>query len=277
MIKIENSDNLDDLKRKLKKIFDDHESKFDVLSENVIDFNSSDIKITEVQRAVEADVAYNSYNAETSLTADHGTLSGLTHDDHTQYLLATGSRNLSGVQRCATSLYARYYHVALGSSNPGASGPTWVLADANTTGGWNLDADGEKLRGQVDIHSDWDGASDMHFTVRWCTDEDNSGGAAGDTVDLTLVVRYKGEGDTAVKSQTITAQSTTIGTAARYKQFKTDFTIDWNATSNVVEVGDVMSVNLNFVTATSEVSDIIVTSMEFYYNTTHIGIESGDT
>lgn len=178
--------------------------------------------------------------------------------------------------RSSATNYRRYYHIPLESANPGASGPTWVPADANTTGGWNLDADAERLRGQADVHADWDGASDLKVSVRWCTDEDNTGGAAGDTVDLTLVVRYKGEGDTAVKSQTITAQATTIGKAARYKQFKTEFTIDWDAALNVVEVGDVVSFNLNFVTATSEVTDIIVTAMEFYYNTTHLGIESGD-
>jgi len=101
------------------------------------------------------------------------------------------------------------------------------------------------------------------------------GGGAGDTVDIQLVARYKGIGDTVVKSQTV-ENSVVVGTSAQYKQFETLFTIDFDAVSNLVEVGDAISININLETDTSEVDDIVITSMEFYYNTTHIGIESGD-
>ena len=67
-----------------------------------------------------------------------------------------------------------------------------------------------------------------------------------------------------------------VGKSAQYKQFSTEFTINWDEASNVVSVGDVISININLETDTSEVDDIVVTSMELYYNTTHIGIESGD-
>ncbi len=186
----------------------------------------------------------------------------------------TGIRTTKAI-RGTTSLFRRYYHIVLGAANPGASGATWVVASANTTGGWRLTNAAHLLRGQTDIHSDWDGASDMTFTVSFMVNVDNTGGADADTVDLKITAYYKGVGDTATKSQVVEV-ATVVGKSAQYKQFKASFTIDWDYAANVVEVGDVMSVILNLETDTSEVDDIVITSMEFYYPTTHTSIESGD-
>lgn len=181
----------------------------------------------------------------------------------------------SGFMRYSSAINRRYYHLPLGSANPGASGATWVEAGANTTGGWRLTNATWLLRGQADVHADWDGASDMKIGVNFMVNVDNTGGAAGDTVDLKATVYYKGVGDTATKSQ-IVEVATTVGQSAQYKQFRAEFTINWDETSNVVEVGDIIAILLNLETDTSEVDDIVVTSMEFSYNTAHIGIESGD-
>jgi len=186
-----------------------------------------------------------------------------------------GNAEFSGTTRHTTSLKRRYYHIPLEAANPGGSGATWVVAGANTTGGWRLTNAAWLLRGQADIHADWDGASDIKVGLKFMVNTDNSGGGAGDTVDIQLVARYKGIGDTAVKSQTV-ENSIVVGASAQYKQFSTEFTINWDEVSNVVEVGDAISININLETDTSEVDDIVITSMELYYNTTHIGIESGD-
>jgi hypothetical protein len=178
--------------------------------------------------------------------------------------------------RYTTAINSRYYHLPLASANPGASGPTWVAAGTNTTGGWRLDAATEILRGQVDLHDDWDGATNPVFKVHFMVNVNNTGGGVGDTVDLKCIFRYKGEGDTVVKTQTVEV-ATTVGQSAQYKQFAVQFPLDWDYASNVLEVGDLVSVNLNLETDTSEVDDIVVTGMGFYYATTHIGIESGDT
>jgi len=197
-------------------------------------------------------------------------------------LPATGTAALLGtanvftaVQRTATSLYRRYYHIALGAANPGASGATFVVASANTTGGWRLTNAIHLLRGQVDVHADWDGASDPTFGVKFMCNVNNTGGGVGDTVDLKATVYYKGTGDTACKSQVVEV-STVIGQSPQYKQFTASFPIDWDAVSNVLEVGDIISIILNLETDTSEVDDIVITAMEFSYLTTHIGIENGD-
>lgn len=178
--------------------------------------------------------------------------------------------------RATTSLYRRYYHIPLGTANPGASGATWIQAGATTTGGWRLTNASHLLRGQADVHSDWDGASDLTVSVKFMVNIDNTGGADTDTVDLRLNAYYKGNGDTATKTQAVEV-ATVVGKSAQYKQFSASFTIDYDAVGNVVESGDVMAFVLNLETDTSEVDDIVVTSMEFYYSTTHIGIESGDT
>lgn len=172
--------------------------------------------------------------------------------------------------------YRRYYHLPLGSANPGASGATFVNASANTTGGWRLTNAAWHLRGQSDVHSDWDGVSDLMVGVNFMVNVDNTAGGVGDTVDLRLNAYYKGSGDTATKTQAVEV-ATVVGQSAQYKQFRTEFTIDYDTVSNVVEVGDVISFVLNLETDTSEVDDIVVTSMEFWYNTTHVGIESTDT
>lgn len=177
--------------------------------------------------------------------------------------------------RAATSSYRRYYHMPLGSANPGASGATFVNASANTTGGWRLSNATHLIRGQTDVHSDWDGVSDLKFEVHFMTNVDNSGGSDTDTVDLKATVYYKGIGDTATKSQVIEVAKV-VGKAAQYAQFEAGFTIDWDASGNVVESHDVITVVLNIETDTSEVDDIVVTDMSFYYNTTHVGVEAGD-
>lgn len=177
--------------------------------------------------------------------------------------------------RMSTAIRRRYYHVPLGSENPGASGASWVAADGNTTGGWRITNAAHLLRGDADIHADWDGASDPTVGVKFAVGVDNTAGGVGDTVDLKITCYYKGVGDTATKTQTVEV-ATVVGQSAQYKQFAVTFPIDWDAAANVLEAGDALSFILNLETDTSEVDNVIITSMEFYYPTTHVGIESGD-
>jgi len=177
--------------------------------------------------------------------------------------------------RTTTSLYRRYYHIPLAATNPGSSGATWVSPGANTTGGWNLTSATNILEGQTDVHSDWDGASDPKFEVRFATNVDNTGGAVGDTVDLKLVLYYKDVGDTATKTQTVEV-ATVIGQSARYKQFKVTFPVNYDESSNVLDAGDIIGFKLNLETDTSEVDNIILSDMSFSYLTNHTYIEDGD-
>jgi len=176
--------------------------------------------------------------------------------------------------RSKTSIYRRYYHLTQGSFNPGASGATRVNPNGgNTVGGWQLDAASEILYMDVDVHGDWDGASDLELEVYF--EKNTVGGSAGDTVDLKAEFHYKGVGDTTTKTQTVEV-ATVVDDDTQYTMYKVDFVIDWDYVDNVVEEMDLMTIALNLETDTSECDDIIINHAAFYYNTNHIGIEDGD-
>lgn len=173
--------------------------------------------------------------------------------------------------RTSTSLYRRYYHLPINGFDPGASGATWTSADANHLAGWQLNAAGETLEFESDVHTDWDGATDLTATIRF---QLLDAGSANDTVDLKLVCYYAGIGDTTTKTQTVEVATVTDGT--QYKMYEATFTIDYDAVSNVVDAGDSISFILNLETDTSEIDNVIIVGGSFYYNTTHTGIESSD-
>jgi len=177
--------------------------------------------------------------------------------------------------RATTSKYRRYYHVPITSVAPGASGATWMPATTNNLSGWRVENASEILENGEDIHSDWDGISDLKLEICFETNVDNSAGNPADTVDLKAVFYYKGTGDTSCKTQTVEVP-TTVGQAAQYTQFCAYFTIDHDLASNEIEVGDVISLQLNLETDTSEVDNIIINKVSFSYLTTHVGIEDGD-
>lgn len=177
--------------------------------------------------------------------------------------------------RAATTLYRRYYHLPLGSFDPGAAGATFVPPDGTTIGGYQLDAVGELLYMGADVHSDWDAASDLTVEVKFDIRDASS---ENDTVDLKLVCYYKGAAEAVTKTQTqeVATNVGDGGVKAQWTQFTMTFTINYDEASNVVQAGDVMHFILNLETDTSEVDDITINSASFWYNTTHIGTESGD-
>lgn len=203
------------------------------------------------------------------------TVNGESNDLTLTYMEDENYLKTTSAVRGATSLFRRYYHIPIAAINPGGSGATWTPPDANTVGGWLLDAATEVLYLQTDVHSDWNASTDLTVEVKFEVNVDNSGGGAGDTVDLKLVCYYKGNAETACKTQTQEV-ATTVGASARYKRFTCTFTINYDEALNVVEAGDVIRMILNLETDTSEVDNIIINSAEYYYQTTHASIESGD-
>ncbi len=179
----------------------------------------------------------------------------------------------TGIIRAKTSVWHHEHDLFATSLNPGASGATRIAPDSNTIGGWQLNAAGETLYFEAHMEAEWDAVSDLIINAWWEVNVDNTLGADGDTVDLRLVVRYKGAGETAIKTQTVEV-ATTVGASARYKQFKTTFTIDYDAASNVIDSLDLLSFAINLETDTSEVDDIILNLMELRYATTKPSLEA---
>ena len=174
--------------------------------------------------------------------------------------------------RSNRSVWWHEHDLSVSSLSKGASGATEVAADANTLGGWQLNAVGELVNFGAHLEDIWDGVSDIQINVWFEVNVDNSAGNSGDTVDLKIVARYKGEGETAVKTQTVEV-ATTVGKSARYKQFKATFAIAFDAGGNVIDALDVISFVMNLETDTSEVDDIIVNLVELRYETEKPALE----
>ncbi|MCK5605734.1 hypothetical protein KAR91_27815 [Candidatus Pacearchaeota archaeon] len=181
----------------------------------------------------------------------------------------------NGFLRTENADYRRYYHLPIAAFDPGASGATWTDPDANTLGGWQLDNAGEIIFSKVDVHDDWDGVSDLTAEIFFEVNIDNSGGNVGDTVDIKMVSYYKGAGESSNKTQAVEV-ATVVDQSPQYKLYKVELVIDHDFADNVIENGDQITICLNLETDTSEVDDIVITSASYYYNTKHVGIESGD-
>lgn len=178
--------------------------------------------------------------------------------------------------RHTSASYRRYYHLDLASFDPGASGATWIEAGANGIGGWQLNASVETLQSKVDTHADWDGASDPKLEIRF---QINTASSENDTVDLKVVTYYMGTGDSSTKTQTVEV-ATNVGDGgikAQYTMFVVEVPLNWDETDNNIVAGDCIAFQINLETDTSEVDDITLNAITFHYNTTHTGIEAGDT
>jgi len=177
---------------------------------------------------------------------------------------------VNSVLRGETSLWYYASSVCAFEVSPGGSGAVLVVPDANTLGGYQLDAVGEKLYMTKSVIQLWDGASDLELKVTW---EVNEASASDGTVDLQLICYYKGHYETVNKTQTLEEAVTITDNKAQYTRYTTTFTIDWDKVSNVVEVGDKISFILNLQTATSECDDIIVNMLMFKFKTNKVRIE----
>lgn len=150
--------------------------------------------------------------------------------------------------------------------SPGGSGATWTAPDANTIGGYRLNAANDYLYFSARVCPNWDAASDIRLGVVFEVNVDNTGGGDADTVDLQLLCYYKGQGDTSSKTQTLEIP-VTVGKSPQYKAFSALFTVDYDAVANVVDVYDVLSFRLNLETDTSEVDNVIANFAAFAFKT----------
>lgn len=191
-----------------------------------------------------------------------------------------GDSHLSGMTisngsiRSLDSSHRRYYHVPISSSNPGASGATWVNPSATRLRGWQLNAPTENITLDTDIHADWDSSTDPDFEFTFTVNVDNTGGTAADVVNYQIILYYGQPGAAALRTQTLTG-SYVVGACAQYTRFKHEITLPRNVASNEILPGDVVNAVLSCL-GTGDVTDVTVNDASFYYHTTHVGIEAGD-
>jgi len=173
----------------------------------------------------------------------------------------------TGTITAGSSIWWHEYIISPSETSPGASGATFTPPGANTVGGYQLDVNTEFVYFWSHIEADWDAASDVVVEVFFEVNVNNTGGLVTDTVDLQLICRFKGDAETAVKTQTLEVANV-VGQSAQYKQFETSFAIDYNSGTDPVQVGDIFGMSLNLETDTSEVDNIIINYIEFKYKTT---------
>lgn len=164
--------------------------------------------------------------------------------------------------------YWHEYILPATAFSKGASGATQVSPDANTLGGWVLDRDdiNEIIFAISHMEVDWDRISDAVTEVWFEVNVDNTLGNVGDTVDLKMIYRYKGVGETANRIQIIEV-ATVVGQSAQYKLFKVTFPLDWDLGGNVLQNADIVSLGISLETDTSEVDSVIINFAEFKYPT----------
>lgn len=189
--------------------------------------------------------------------------------------VSDGDVIVGGEVRADTTLYRRYYHLALAAFDPGASGATWVDPTITNLGGFQITTAAMMLFAPVDVHADWDGASDIDLELYFYI---NDASSEDDTVDIKVTFYYQQPGSTAIRTQTVEV-ATNVGDGgikAQYTLFKVEIPMNWDEVDNVVLVGDQVTCAINLEIDTSEVDDIVLTGASFYYHTTHLGIEAGD-
>jgi len=200
---------------------------------------------------------------ETALTTAGAKLLSLYSDNGTT---EKAYIDIYGAYQATSSVYWHCKYLDPYSISAGGSGATLVTADANTLGGYNLDDDTEYLYFHAKICNDWDASTDLKVYIVFEVNVDNTSGDPADTVDLSLLLYYKGSGETSNKTQTVEV-ATTVGQSAQYKQFVAEFTIDHDLVSNVIDIDDIISFRLNLETDTSEVDNIIINFITIRYQT----------
>ena len=178
----------------------------------------------------------------------------------------------SGAIRFTNSIYWTYHKLPASEFIPSSSGATWVDPNANTLGGYNLDADTEYLYINFIMCSDWDAASDAELICWFETDVDNSGGNIGDKVVFDAECYVKDIGDTACLTQSL-SEDIIIDQAAQYKLFNFTFTIDYDNAGAPLSVGSVVTVRLNFDRTNSNITSVIFNRAIFRYKTKQVHIE----
>ena len=176
------------------------------------------------------------------------------------------AESIQGEKSDGSPLYWHHHQMSATEVSPGGSGATFTPPDANTIGGYQLDNSNEKLYIFNHLAQDWVGEDDIEVRVNFEVNVDNSAGGDNDTVDLKLVLYYKGDSDITNKTQTL-EEATVVGKSEQYKRWHTVFTVDWDATDNVCEKGDKFSMILNLETDTSEIDNVIINTINWRYKT----------
>ena len=136
-----------------------------------------------------------------------------------------------------TSRYYHEYHLSASQADPGASGAS--PTELGAVFSYLLNATTEYLYYAVDIHDDWDGASDVEVEVEVYLPNAET---AEDLIRMSVLCEYGADHDNAnaLKTQTLTADHDILNDNAQFDIHKIPFTLNWDEGGNVLEVGDTL-------------------------------------
>lgn len=170
-----------------------------------------------------------------------------------------------------TSGWYREYHIGANQTDPGASGAT--KTELKATFSWLLNAITEYLYYVVDIHDDWDGASDIEILVHGYL---AAGETANDLIRMSILCDYYGEHDNAnaPKTQTLTADHDIASDNDQYDHHMISFVLNWDEGGNVLEVGDDLHIRvyLDDVTTAPVVTGFNICHVTIRYRTKYPAI-----
>lgn len=168
--------------------------------------------------------------------------------------------------------YWRCYNLGAFELSDGESNALLILPDRRTIGGYQLNDSTKHLYFTTGIYNDWDGCSNPKIFVFWECNINNTRGRIRDKVNLKIICHIKGVSESVIRFQSL-KKSMIVGQSPRYKQFVSEFILDYDNVLNPININDSLSFNLFLKTDTSDVKNIIVNRISFKYKARKPDIE----
>jgi hypothetical protein len=194
----------------------------------------------------------------------------------TYYGLTVSGGTMSLLDASGDGGYWHEFHLGATKTDPGGSGATLTVVNTASFV-YLLDATTEYLYFEIDIHDDWDGASDIVVEVRVAL---SGAETANDIINAEVIAEYYGEHDdidTGVKTQTRTINHDIVSDNGQGDAHDLVFIIDWDLASNVVEVEDTIKLRfrLDSVGGGTDVAAVWFSDANIKYRTSKPQLETG--
>jgi hypothetical protein len=154
-----------------------------------------------------------------------------------------------------------------GSTNFGATAPTW--AENGSVAGLAFDLDAESVHLQPEVPNSWIGSTDLKLKIYW-TNEAANAIADTETVIWQIVYRsldFGAEGASNGTAVTASVTYTQSGAGADGDTHVSEITIDYNHANQPVSVGDVLEIHFSrLFTSDTYAKDAIVCKFELEFD-----------
>lgn len=168
-------------------------------------------------------------------------------------------------------LYWNETHTTAAKTSAGGSGATLTLVGTSTLT-WLLDATTEYIYFDSEMHSDWDGASDVVVMAMVAIDTIET---ASDVIEAEIICEYHSEHDdidTSTKTQTRSVNHSIGAVTAQGSAHMLTFILDWDLGGNVIEATDMLHCRFRL-DAQTNINSVWYMASTVKYRTAHPAIE----